>query len=36
MMLTAKERYEQSIKEKPEFIQRLSNITISSYLDIAQ
>lgn len=36
IMLTAKERYEQLIKERPEFIQRLSNKIISSYLDIAQ
>lgn len=36
IMLTAKERYEQLIKERPEFIKRLSNKIISSYLDIAQ
>jgi CRP-like cAMP-binding protein len=34
--LTAKERYEQLLKENPVFIQRLSNKVLASYLDLRE
>ncbi len=34
--LTAKERYDKVLKEKPILVQRLSNKVLSSYLDISQ
>lgn len=34
--LSAKERYEQLLKENPKVVQRLSNKVIASYLDIKQ
>jgi CRP-like cAMP-binding protein len=34
--LTAKERYDQLLKENPAFIQRLSNKVLASYLDVRE
>jgi len=34
--LTAKERYEQLIRENPKIVQRLSNKVVASYLDVKQ
>jgi CRP-like cAMP-binding protein len=34
--LTAKQRYDQLLKETPEFLQRLSNKVLASYLDIRE
>ncbi len=34
--LSAKERYDKLLKENPQYIQRLSNRVISTYLDISQ
>ena len=34
--LTAKQRYEQVLKETPAFIQRLSNKVLASYLDMRE
>ena len=34
--LTAKQRYEQLLKENPRFVQRLSNKVLASYLDVRE